>query len=84
MLGMGDRRSRCLRAGSANDLEFSAGAVIQGAPPALSSWVHQLIDYVRTLGLGMPRAAIGLVIGLLAGAAVGGGDRRLSTGCADR
>ena len=33
----------------------------------------------------MPRAAIGLVIGLLAGAAVKWrGDRRLSTGCGDR
>jgi hypothetical protein len=66
-------------------LVFSADSVIQGAPPALSSWVHQLIRYVTTLGLDMPRAAIGLVIGLLAGAAVKWcGDRRLSTGCWDR
>ena len=66
-------------------LVFSAGSVIRGAPPALSSWVQQLIGYVTTLGLGMPRAPIGLVIGLLAGSAVKWrDDRRLSTGCWDR
>ena len=56
--------------------------VIKDDPLASSTWVRQLISYVTILGLGcVPRAAIGVTVGVLAGSATKwNGDRRFLPG----
>ena len=67
-------------------LVLSWNWVIKDNPLASSTWVRQLISYVTILGIGcVPRAGIGVTVGVLAGSATKrNGDRRLSPGRWDR
>jgi hypothetical protein len=63
-------------------LVLSWNWVIKDNPLASSTWVRQLISYVTILGIGcVPRAGIGVTVGVLAGSATKrNGDRRLLPG----
>jgi len=63
-------------------LALTCNWVIKEDPPASSTWMRQLISYVTILGIGcVPRAGIGVTVGVLAGSATRrSGDRRLLSG----
>ena len=63
-------------------LVLSWNWVIKDNPLASSTWVRPLISYVTILGIGcVPRAGIGVTVGVLAGSATKrNGDRRLLPG----